>query len=177
MKKGLHFPIDKLTNSIEKVSTRESFRTDVVLVSKQEIATIHKKDGWFFNLKKEFKEVNRSIYKLVLTGSDIIQGLVSIEPISDQLYIELHLIESAPQNYGQDKMFAGVAGNLVAFCCKKSFDLGLEGFVAFTAKTNLIDHYVQTLGAELLYGHRMAIPTSSAKKLVNLYYKEYFHEG
>lgn len=87
------------------------------------------------------------------------------------------MIESAPHNFGQNKRFAGIPGNLVAFCCKMSFELGLEGYVAFTAKTELINHYTQTLGAELLYGHRMAIPTIPAKKLVNLYYRNYFVEG
>jgi hypothetical protein len=61
---------------------------------------------------------------------------------------------------------------MVAFACKISFDLKFGGFVAFTAKTALMDHYNQTLGAEHIFGtQRMAIPTESAKILVNSYYK------
>jgi hypothetical protein len=86
-------------------------------------------------------------------------------------YIEMHLIETAPHNKGINREFSGVAGNLVAFACKTSFDLGFEGFVAFTAKTKLIDHYAETLGAQLIYGHeRMGIFTEAAKKLVDSYY-------
>lgn len=88
-------------------------------------------------------------------------------------YIEMHLIESAPNNYGSEKEYAGVAGNLVALACKTSYDLGFEGYVAFTAKTRLIDHYISTLGAELIFRDRMCISGNSAKDLVNSYYKNY----
>lgn len=87
----------------------------------------------------------------------------------------MHLIENAPHNYSANKKFAGIAANLVAFACKMSFDMGFEGFVAFTAKTDLIDHYAETLGAQSIYSsERMAIFTAAAKKLVNSYYKNYF---
>jgi len=102
--------------------------------------------------------------------------LISLEPVTDQLYIEMHLIENAPHNLGATKKFAGVAANLVAFASKMSFDLGFEGFVAFTAKTDLIDHYSETLGAQSIYSsERMAIFTQAAKNLVNSYYKNYFN--
>jgi hypothetical protein len=87
----------------------------------------------------------------------------------------MHLIESAPQNFGFNKQYFGVAANLVAFTCKLSFELGFEGFVAFWAKTKLIDHYQKTLKAHLLKSpNRMGIFTGEAKYLVNSYYKNYF---
>lgn len=177
MKKELHFTIDKITNCIEEVLNGTSFDTEVRQVSKEEIRNVHKKDGWFFNWKQEYKEAGRSIYKLTLEGDNDIQGLISIEPVPDQHYIEMHLIESAPHNFGAAKQYAGVAGNLVAFCCKMSFEMGFDGFVAFTAKTELVNHYRETLGAQVIYGqNRMAIATESAKNLVNSYYKDYFDE-
>ncbi len=104
---------------------------------------------------------------MTLEGDNDIQGLISIEPVPDQHYIEMHLIESAPHNFGAAKQYAGVAGNLVAFCCKMSFEMGFDGFVAFTAKTDLVGHYTKTLGAQVIYGqNRMAIATESAKNLV-----------
>ena len=63
---------------------------------------------------------------------------------------------------------------MVAFACNLSFELGFEGYVAFTAKTKLVQHYHETLGAELLCGHdRMAIFPEAAKKLVNLHYQTF----
>jgi len=175
MQKKAGFIIDKITESIEEVTTGRSFETEIMLVSVDEVRKIHKKDGWLFNWKKEFAEPGRQLYKLVVPGDKTIQGLISLEPVTDQLYIEMHLIENAPHNLGENKKFAGIAANLVAFACKMSFDLGFEGFVAFTAKTELIDHYAKTLGAQSIYSpERMAIFTSAAKNLVNSYYKNYF---
>jgi len=168
------FIIDKLTNSIEERITGRNYETDIVLIGNDEIKKVHKKDGWFFNWKKEFKERHRLVYKLTLTGGHRIQGLLSLEPVSYHSYIELHLIENAPHNYGERKEFIGVTGNLVAFACKMSFDLGYGGFVAFTAKTELVDHYAETLGARVIYSsNRMGIFTPDARKLVNLYYKNH----
>ena len=59
----------------------------------------------------------------------------------------MDLLESAPFNRGKNKVYEGVAGNLVAHACKVSFQHGFEGYVSFTAKTKLIDHYTKTLGA------------------------------
>ena len=171
------FIIDKITNSIEDRISGRSFETEVVAISPEEIKSIHKKDGWLFNWKKEFKENNdRRIYKLVIKGDRKIQGLLSIEPKPDQQFIEMHLIESAPHNYGSNKKYFGVAGNLVAFACKTSFDMGFDGIVAFRAKTALMDHYSVTLGAESVFRERMVIFTPAAKKLVNSYYRNYIDE-
>lgn len=83
----------------------------------------------------------------------------------------MHLVESAPFNIGQNKLYEGVAGNLVAHACKISFMQGFEGFVAFTAKTKLITHYQKTLRAYTLGGQRMIIPKDSAQILVDKYFK------
>ncbi|MFZ4799942.1 MAG: hypothetical protein ACOYMA_20800 [Bacteroidia bacterium] len=83
----------------------------------------------------------------------------------------MNLLESAPFNIGKDKLYEGVAGNLVAYACKLSFQYGFEGFVAFTSKTQLISHYEETLGAFHIGGHRMIITTDSAKILVEKYFK------
>lgn len=174
----LKFLIDKITNSIESSSTGDSFDTNIELILANEIKTVHKKDGWFFNWKKEFKESERQIYKLSLANNQVIQGLISLQPVADQQFVEMHLLESAPHNYGTKKEFLGVAGNLVAFACKTSIELGFDGFVAFTAKTKLVDHYIETLGAQLIYGQeRMAIFPDSARKLVTSYFKEYRNDG
>jgi hypothetical protein len=44
-------------------------------------------------------------------------------------------------------MYAGVPGNLVAFACKLSFQCGQEGNVSFFSKTQLVQHYIDSLGA------------------------------
>ena len=60
---------------------------------------------------------------------------------------------------------------LVPYACKVSFQKGYDGFVAFTAKSRLIKHYEDTLGAYHFRNQRMIIDTESAKFLVTKYFK------
>ena len=83
----------------------------------------------------------------------------------------MNLLESAPYNIGAHKIYEGVAGNLVAYACKISFQRGFDGYVAFTAKTKLIDHYEKTLGANHFKNQRMIIETQASKILVEKYFK------
>ena len=168
------FLIDKITNSIESRLTGESFQTTLTAVSEKEVKSIFKKDGWEFNWRQEYKRNSHKIYKLTLFNDQALQGLISFEPMDN--FIEMHLVENAPHNKGDKREYFGVAGNMVAFVCKMSFELGLEGCVAFTAKKNVINHYREALGAQLIYGHqRMGIFRDSAKKLVTSYYKDFFN--
>jgi hypothetical protein len=164
--------IDKLTNSIEDAVTGESLETEIVSLEKADLKNIPKKYGWRFSWKKETKYSDRRVCKLVVRGDSIIQGLISLQVMDG--FVEMHLIESSPHNIGHKKKYAGVAGNLVAFACKMSFDLGFQGFIAFTPKTILVQHYTETLGAELIFRNRMKIASVPAKKLVNSYYDGYF---
>lgn len=166
------FYIDKITNSIEEAVTGKSLDSEVLPLVLADLKTILKKNGWQFNWKTEFKHSERQLYKLTIKADTLIQGLLSLQ--SAQNYVEMHLVETAPHNFGHSKKYVGVPGNLVAFACKMSYDLGFEGFVGFTAKTRLIQHYIDTLGAELLFKDRMSVSGNSAKKLVNSYHKNYF---
>lgn len=162
--------IDKLTNSIENVRTGDSFQTNVSLIEKEDLKAVTKKNGWLFNWTKEYKQPDRDVYKLTIVGNPaIIQGLISITERADHIY--MHLIESAPFNLGQNKVYLGVPGNLVAFICRVSFHRGFDGYVSFTAKTQLIEHYQNTLGAIKVGGQLMVINTDAALKLIDKYGK------
>jgi hypothetical protein len=133
----LDFIVDKLTNSIENVVTGDSFATEITILSKSELNIIGKKNGWIFNWTDEFKNPKREVYKLTIIGNpNIVQGLICIEIRSDHVY--MHLVENAPFNKGKFKMYVGVAGNLVAFACKVSFQRGYEGNVSFLPKSQLV---------------------------------------
>jgi hypothetical protein len=167
--RGLDFEVDKLTNSIENVVTGDSFATDISVVSLHDLKNITKKNNWQFDWKYEYKQPEREVYKLTIVNNElIIQGLISLEVKPDHVYI--HLIESAPFNKGKNKMYAGVPGNLVAFACKLSFQRGHEGNVSFFSKTQLIQHYTDSLGAMHVGGRIMIIDTISALKLTNKYF-------
>jgi len=163
--------IDRLTNSIRNTISQDSFSTEVLHATATDLKGISKKTGWKFNWKAEAKINDRIVYKLTIEGNrNVVQGLVSLEDRRDHIF--LHLIESAPFNFGKPKLYEGVPGNLVAFACKESKEKGYDGFVSFYSKTKLIGHYEKTLGAVHVGGHRMVIYEFAAEKLINHYFKE-----
>ena len=84
----------------------------------------------------------------------------------------MHLVESAPFNKGKSKVYSGVPGNLVAFACRLSFQRGFDGNVSFISKTQLIDHYVESLEAIHFGGRLIIIETSAAINLIDKYFKK-----
>jgi hypothetical protein len=164
------FIIDKLTDSILNTISGDSFQTEVSRMTSIDLKAIKKKNDWNFNWNIEFKDIKKEVYKLtIVNNSNIIQGLLSIT--IEQDYIYMNLLESAPFNIGKNKLYEGVSGNLVAFACKVSFQKGYDGFVAFTAKTDLIKHYEESLGAFHFKNQRMIIETEASRKLVQKYFK------
>jgi len=166
---GLDFIVDKLTNSIQNVVSGDSFATDITLVSVSDLKNVIKKHSWQFDWKFECKQPQRDVYKLTIVNNQtVIQGLISLEIKSDHVY--MHLVESAPFNKGKSKVYAGVPGNLVAFACKLSFQRGHEGNVSFFSKSQLVQHYIDSLGAKHVGGRIMIIDTKAALKLINKYF-------
>lgn len=166
----LDFVVDRLTNSIQNTISGDSFPTEVSQFTLKDSKQITKKNGWNFNWKAELDNDYNEVYKLFIIGNpEIVQGLLSVRKEADHIF--MNLLENAPFNIGHHKLYEGVAGNLVAYACKLSFQQEFEGFVAFTAKTNLIEHYKETLGAHHFAGQRMFIETHAAKVLVEKYFK------
>jgi hypothetical protein len=162
----VNIEIDALTNSITKVSTNESCETQVVETTSEDFSNLK---GWNFDWIKENQRFH--VFKLTtLDEPHVIQGLISWEIQRGFLYISL--VESAPPNLGKNKNYIGVGGNLFAFGCKKSFERGLDGYVSFVAKTELVAYYKEKLSAEVLFGRNMVIRTDAALKLVNMYFKK-----
>ncbi|OQX73032.1 MAG: hypothetical protein B6D64_14440 [Bacteroidetes bacterium 4484_276] len=161
--------IDRLTNSIISVVSGDVFATEVVPVKIESIQEIKKHD-WKFDWKKEIKQADRQVYKLVIKNNKkIIQGLISISDQNDHIY--MHLIENSSFNKSKNKQYEGVPGNLVAFACKVSLEKGYDGYLSFDAKTALIKHYEKTLFATHLHGTKMYIDTRAALRLINQYFK------
>jgi len=166
---ALEFEVDKLTNSIENVVTGDSFATEISVVAQADLKLVTKKNKWQFDWKFEYKQPEREVYKLTIVNNiQVIQGLISLEIKSDHVY--MHLVESAPFNKGKNKMYAGVPGNLIAFACKLSFQRGHEGNISFFSKAQLIQHYVDSLGAIHVGGRIIIIDTIAALKLIDKYF-------
>lgn len=170
VKIALDFEVDKLTNSIQNTISGDSFQTEVSRLTKADLKQVIKKNGWAFNWKNELDDNSREVYKLTISNNpNIIQGILSLTIEPDHVYMDL--LESAPFNRGKNKLYEGVAGNLVAYACKVSFQNSFDGYLSFTAKTKLIDHYTKTLEAYHFGGHLMIINTIAANKLIDKYFK------
>ncbi len=167
----LDFEVDKLTNSIENTISKEVFDTIVTKIAQKDIKQI-KKVEWAFDWTSELKNESKQVFKLTsVNNQNIIHGLISITDKKDHVFMDL--IESAKFNKGKNKLYNGVAGNLVAFACKMSFDLNYDGIVSFVAKAALINHYKETLGAKIFGGNRMFIDTNEAYVLTKKYFKDF----
>ncbi len=175
MKKGnsylIDVEIDGITNSIENAISGDRFSTEVLPLRDYDLPFVSKKQGWLFHWSNEFKSSKRELYKLTIDGNpSIIQGIMSVSDEKDHYYV--HLVESAPFNIGKQKLYIGVPGNLFAFACKLSKDKGYKGFVSFTSKTRLINHYHESLGAiPFGRGPKMIIYPETADKLIMKYFK------
>lgn len=164
--------IDKLTRSIENALSGESFPTQVRPLTAAAARKLPAK-GWAFDWAREAATAGRRVYQLnTVANPQVVHGLLSLEARPDHVF--MHLVESAAFNKGRDKVYLGVLGNLVAFACRWSFELGCDGFVSFESKTTLKAHYKKVLGAAELGGLRLYLGTPAAAALVKRYYPEFF---
>lgn len=60
---------------------------------------------------------------------------------------------------------------LLVVKCRLNFNY--DGVVSFIAKTQLVNHYEQTLGAKFFAGNRMFIDTKEAFILTTKYFKDF----
>ena len=122
------------------------------------------------NIMKNIQEHTRR-YKRV-------QGLIATKVRKDLFAVEVDIVESAPFNNPHNKYFKlkeydGVGGHLFAEAIRQSYENGFDGFVTFTAKTNLIEYYIKELGATQVGNtQKMFIDERSARKLYERYFKK-----
>ena len=156
--------IDELTDCLVETTTGKIVETEYT----KRTMPIKRKEfkGWKFNWNTTEKN-GYDIYELYIKGDDTVQGRISFR--IDGGVADVDIAETAPHNFGQDGQYTGVGGHLFAIACKISMDAGCDGFVAFTAKNNLIHHYEDTLGAKVIHGQRMYIDNNAAQILIAKY--------
>ena len=161
-------PIDKITRSIEGRVDGVSHSTIVVSINTSNSNLLLPAESWKFDWSSELLNSKRAVYGLVLEDdASRIQGLMSVERKADHIHV--HLLESGMQNIRKRKEYLGVPGNLIAFACLQAIALGLDGSVAFYAKTGLINHYSEMLRAKYIGGQLMVIYPEDALFLIARY--------
>ena len=166
--------IDSLTNCLVCAKNGVKYNTEYRLIggriSKKRAMELKKK-GWKFDWSIPQKN-GYDIYELLLRNDEVAQGMIAIKHIKNQFYTHVDIAEAAPFNVGNNREYRGVGAHLFAIACKLSWDVGNEGYVQFTAKTDLVEHYKKTLNAQCIDGHTLYIDSYNALKLINKYFKE-----
>lgn len=163
--------VDDMANSVVHRPSGQVFPTAILLwrdlpdTSKASVA------AWRFDWAKEIRRTDSDVVGLLAQGYETIRGLMALEARGDHVFVVL--IESAPHNIGENQLFMGVAGNLSAYACGRSFALGFDGYIAFDAKNELIEHFKTSLAAHRVgSSNRMIVDTTSARRLIAQYQKE-----
>lgn len=166
--------IDSFTNCLICADTGEECDTEYHLVAK----TITKQDalklqakGWKFDWSIPHQN-GYEIYELLLEDDEEVQGMIALKHIRDQFYTHVDIVEAAPFNVGRKGKYKGVGAHLFAIACKLSWDAGNEGYVQFTAKSDLVDYYMKMLNAKCIDWHTLYIDSYGAMTLINKYFKE-----
>ncbi|MDR1213324.1 MAG: GNAT family N-acetyltransferase [Propionibacteriaceae bacterium] len=93
-----------------------------------------------------------------------IAGLAEFERLPHDLFDFLHLIEVAPEYRGTE-----VAGKLLAYVARDSFERDFDGFVVFEPKTLLYQYYIEKYGAKPLPGRRLHFDSLASQVLIERY--------
>ncbi len=105
------FIIDKLTKSIEEISTGISNATLILPLKLDDLLGLI----WQFDWVVELEQESHFVYKLVtINNPNIIQGLICLERKPDHIYI--HLLESSAFNKGSQKQFFRCCGKFSCLC-------------------------------------------------------------
>lgn len=173
--KELDLMIDEVTPCLRRVDNGEIVKTKVERV---DISQLNLREWEFDWSDASLKECE--IYALQVEGDGRIHGLIACFPEDkDYKAVIVQLVEAAPFNNKHNinnksgrKEYEGVGAHLFAEAVKQSYAYGFEGYVFFRAKTLLISHYKEELGAEEIDGSKgtMVIRGISAKELYEKYY-------
>jgi len=154
---------------LEKKTDLEQ-KAEIKKILKKELPL--KKDGWNFNWRELSKVEGSFIYKITLLESpNKIEGILMLTMFNEEMLF-MNNIELAPHNIGKNKKYDSVAGCLLAYGCRESFEKGkgnYHGFLSFDSKTELIELYQNKYGASLAIGHKMFFAPESGKKLMKQY--------
>ena len=164
--------IDELTPCLRRLRDNKIIKTIVEPISPKSKDFSDWEFDWTIPEKQGY-----SVYCIKAEGDNRIQGIVAMKgDIANSAY-RVDLVESAPFNNPHNKNFAkkeysGVGGHLFAEAVKQSLKDGFGGAVYFTAKTDLIEHYKNELGAVLVNpkARTMFIDEEDALKLYRRYY-------
>ncbi|SEJ03403.1 hypothetical protein SAMN05216327_105385 [Dyadobacter sp. SG02] len=157
---------------LEDILTGEKLPAVIGRLSSEEIALLDSSNRFDFEWKRQLQF---EIYGLRREHMEEVIGLVSLESQPKNLAIEIKLIANAREHLGSKKRYDRIAGNLIAFVCKKSFDLNFDGYVYLKPKTSIIFHYRQKYGFSDA-GNCLFLDTYNSRNIINEYHEAFNEE-
>ncbi len=124
------------------------------------------KTRYFFDWKLEREE---EVYKLVMTETNDILGLISIEYIPEEWRIHVRLFSVSKENSGRDKEYENIAGNLLTFVSQIAIREYAElACVSLMPKGAIAQHYIDKFGMNVT-GVTLSIELPQILELINTY--------
>lgn len=164
---------------IVEQKSREEFEVEIIrITSTSNIPLV--KDGWQFNWKNEYKDKSCEIYALRQIGKSgrDVEAMLTVQWMNEDnpkhKHILLKTLEVAPHNFRSNGKYDRPAGCLIAFTCKKSFEVdnAYQGFVMIHTKTDTIGVYANKYGAILTNFPYMMIESTTSRDLIDEYLDE-----
>lgn len=153
---------------VRDLRTNRLLKVDIQNATTKEIASVSIEFG--FNWKKLIKQSNSNTYSLkFINEPDVVLGLLHLIIIQGMLI--MNLVEVSKTNLGRKKRYDYIAGCLIAFACKQSFEIETDykGFLTFNAKSELTELYKSKYHAKQINGQRMYIEPENGIQLINEY--------
>lgn len=149
--------------SIKDQATQQNVPFEIVPISLTEFASVRGSFDFDWG-----QEMENEVFGLQTKPQSQIIGLMSLVNHPSELRIEIALLECSKDNIGKTKQYEGIAGCMIAYACRLSFQRGYFGFVSLISKTQLIAHYIQVYGFKQ-YGRHLAIDLEDANRLIEKY--------
>ncbi len=115
----------------------------IELVKDEDWEIIEQSGSFVFNWSKEKDYL---VHKIRLQLEDKILGLISVEDISKECRLHIHLVENSSSNKGRGKIYDNIAGCLIAHTCEMAFEKNYDGFVSLKPKTEIVKLYKDKYG-------------------------------
>jgi hypothetical protein len=146
-------------------STGKEYKVEILPVESEDFKLLGKV-RYFFDWRIER---NQEVYKLQITGSRDILGLVSLERIPKEWRIHIRLLTVSKENKGNGKKYDKIAGNLITHVAKIALlEFGELACVSLRPKSQIAQHYIDKYNMNVT-GKTLSIEVPSILDLINLY--------
>lgn len=146
-------------------STGKEYPVEILAVEREDFKSLGKL-RYFFDWRTE---QDQEVYKLQMTGSSDILGLVSVERIPDEWRIHIRLLTVSKENKGSRKKYDKIAGNLITHIAKIAvLEFGELACVSLKPKSQIAQHYIDKYNMNVT-GVTLSLEVPKILDLINLY--------